>query len=84
MATLLNFNVKSLAHEVFLVRKRLNTSRCTVLKMRLFIVKQVRVQPFKNGRPFKNDRAAKSTRSVFPASVYKHPGVYKRSAKITG
>ena len=46
-------------------------------------IKQVRDQPYLNGRPFKNDRAFISTRSALPASVYKHPGVYKRSASLT-
>ena len=41
---------------------------------------QVRVQPFINGRPFQNDRAFLSTHSTLPASFYKHPGVFKRSA----
>ena len=45
---------------------------------------QVRVQPFINGCPFKNDRAFISTRSALPVSVYKHPGVYKLSANMTG
>ena len=35
-------------------------------------------------RPFKNDRAFLSTRSALLASVYKHPGMYKRSANMTG
>ena len=43
---------------------------------------QVRVQPFLNGRPFKNHRAFISTRNALPASVYKHPGIYKRSANM--
>ena len=47
-------------------------------------IKQVQVQPFINGRPFKNDRAFTSTRKALPASVYKYPGVYKRSANMTG
>ena len=45
---------------------------------------QVRVQPFLNGRQFKNYRAFISTRNTLPASVYKHPGIYKRSTNMTG
>ena len=40
-------------------------------------------QPFLNGRPFKNHHVFISTRNALPASVYKHPGVYKRSASFT-
>ena len=38
----------------------------------------VRAQSFLNGRPFV------STLSTLPASVHKHPDVYKRSANMTG
>ena len=33
--------------------------------------------------PFKNHRAFINTRNTLPASVYKHPGIYKRSANMT-
>ena len=46
--------------------------------------KQVRVQPFFNDCPFKNHHAFISTRNALPASVYKHPGIYKRLANMTG
>ena len=45
---------------------------------------QVRAHPLSNGRPFKNHRAFISTRNALPASVYKHPGIYKWSANMTG
>ena len=46
-------------------------------------VTQLRIKPFIHGRPFKNNRAFISTRSALSVSVYKHPGVYKRSALFT-
>ena len=45
---------------------------------------QVRVQPFLNGRPFKNQHVFIDTRKTLPASAYKHQGLYKRSAIMTG
>ena len=57
---------------------------CRIVPKGLRKHNQVQVQPFINGRPLKNDRACISTSSTLPASVYKHPGIYKRSANMTG
>ena len=46
--------------------------------------KQVRGQPFLNGRLFKNHCVFISTCNALPVSVYKHPGIYKQSVNMTG
>ena len=55
-------------------------SESDVYRRHILTYKQVRVQPCIDGHPFISNRSV----GLFPVSVSKHPGVYKRLANMTG